>query len=39
MALALSPLLFMSFAFEKRIVYQKAIDFADRICQQTKANL
>src|ERR1700691_4660932 len=25
----------MAFAFEKLIVYQKAIDFSDRICQTT----
>ena len=23
----------MSFAFEKRLVYQKAVDFSDRVCQ------
>ena len=26
----------MAFAFEKLIVYQKAIDFADRVCQLTE---
>jgi four helix bundle protein len=26
----------MAFSFEKLIVYQKAIDFADRICSQTE---
>jgi four helix bundle protein len=26
----------MAFAFEKLIVYQKSIDFADAICQQTE---
>jgi four helix bundle protein len=26
----------MTFAFEKLIVYQKAIDFADRVCQLTE---
>lgn len=26
----------MAFAFEKLIVYQKSIDFADSICQQTE---
>jgi len=27
---------FMPFAFEKLIVYQKSIDFADRICELTE---
>lgn len=27
----------MSFAFEKLLVYQKAVDFADRICTRTEA--
>jgi len=26
----------MAFAFEKLIVYQKAIDYADSVCQQTE---
>lgn len=26
----------MAFAFEKLLVYQKAIDFADAICQATE---
>jgi four helix bundle protein len=26
----------MAFTFEKLIVYQKAIDFADRVCQHTE---
>ncbi len=26
----------MAFAFEKLIVYQKAVDFADRICEKTE---
>jgi hypothetical protein len=26
----------MAFAFEKLIVYQKAIDFADAICRQSE---
>jgi hypothetical protein len=26
----------MAFTFEKLIVYQKAIDFADRVCQLTE---
>lgn len=32
----LSVLLFMAFTFEKLIVYQKAIDFADQVCSQTE---
>jgi four helix bundle protein len=27
----------MAFAFEKLIVYQKSVDFADAICQQTES--
>ncbi|WP_010583714.1 four helix bundle protein, partial [Schlesneria paludicola] len=27
----------MAFAFEKLLVYQKAVDFADSICQHTEA--
>ena len=27
----------MSFAFEKLIVYQKSVDFADQICQRTES--
>jgi four helix bundle protein len=26
----------VAFAFEKLVVYQKAIDFADRVCQLTE---
>ena len=26
----------MAFAFEKLVVYQKSVDFADRVCQQTE---
>ena len=40
----LSPLLFsysadhlMAFAFEKLIVYQKSVDFADQICSRTES--
>lgn len=28
----------MSFAFEKLVVYQKAIDFADEVCSATEAS-
>ena len=27
----------MAFTFEKLVVYQKAIDFADSICQETES--
>ena len=27
----------MSFAFEKLVVYQKAIDFADTVCARSEA--
>ncbi len=27
----------MAFAFEKLLVYQKAVDFADTVCQQTES--